>query len=700
MAKRVVQKFQQIFQKKKKFRLFLLSFIIFGSFSFPVKADDVNVSATIKDTVPPSTPILISPTDDSLITDATPEFSWYESTDDWTMSHYVLYIDGSDVFGEIPLSSYENDDYTLTYDSTNKIYSLVPKDSLSDGNHTWKVRAYDFGDNTSVSDTWSFELDTQAPNFTVTQIGDRTMSISAGSTPPEDAIVIFANDATANEPIITATGEAYSEVQLTVTIPGDPTQSFTEDIESNGSWELQLGILPRDTVIELDFVITDRAGHVSVLEDLLIMISLVYYPGTPTPTSPTGTITGTTTPSPSIEPSYTISPPVSPSITVSPTLSVTAEPTPGEGVDDPGIQIPIIPPREIIHEAAQEISERLPDKIANFFRYLFSSEFWKKIAIYFALIILLLHLLFSYLIILTKFIHDLSLQLLKKLLILILPFRVSKKNLVFNYRQTTVVPLVKVNLLDAQTGEIIDFQITNHLGNFSDFNWPNRNFKLAIKDKNFYYPIGDQKPAQLSKKEFYQDEIFEFREMDQKPIMIPTIMAQGQESLPFFEQIRVFCLYLLSYPWWFFMMIFLPVLIITLRYPSAINHIALAYYLYILLRKLTKGVNRSSLRLNVLADSGQKFSSNLVLSLTAKESKDSQALITKATFAEVDPLKLKRSNYLLTIFTFNYSQWDYRNAIYSQRIHLKEKENKLDLRVKYIRYVDNNVENLKPASKL
>lgn len=698
MKKTVIQKFQQIFQKKKKFSLLLFVFLLFGTYNFPVRADDVNVSASINDTVPPSTPILISPTDDSLITDSTPEFSWYASTDDWTMSHYLFYIDGSSVFGEIPLTSYENDDYILTYDSTNQIYSLVPKDSLSDGNHTWKVRAYDFGDNSSVSDIWSFELDTQAPNFTVTQIGDRTMSVSAGSTPSEEPIVIFANDATANEPLITAVGEANSVVQLTVNIPDDPTQNFTESISSTGNWELQLGILPRDTTIELDFIITDEAGHVSVLENLLIMISLVYYPGTPTPTSPTGTVTGSITPS--VEPSYTISPPVSPSITFSPTVSVTAEPTPGDGINDPGIQIPIIPPKEIIHEAAQEISERLPEKIANFLRYLFSSEFWKKIAVYFALIILLLHFLISYLIILTKFIHDFSLQLLKKILLLLLPFKEAKKNLVFNYRQTTVVPLVKVNLLDAQTGEIIDYQITNHLGNFADFVWPNKDFKLAIKDQNFYYPIGDQKPVQLTKKEFYQDEILEFREMDQKPIIIPTIMAQGQESLPFFEQIRVFCLYLLTYPWWFFWIIFLPVLLITLRYPSIVNYLALSYYLYILFKKLLSNANKYDLKLNIVADSGQKFSSNLILSLTAPMIKDSKALITKVNFAEVEPLKLKKAKYLFSIFTFNYTQWDYRNAISSQRVAIKEKETRVDLKVRYVQYADNNLENLKPASKL
>lgn len=674
-------------------------------------ADDVTVSASISDTVAPSTPILISPVDDSLITDATPEFSWYEATDDWIMSHYVLLIDGADEFGNLPLTNFENDDYILTYDSTNAIYSLVPKDTLSDGTHSWQVRAYDFGPNYSISDTWNFEIDTQAPNFTITRIGDRIVSISAGSTSPEDPIEIFANDATANEPEIAAIGEANSSVQVTVTIPDDPTQNYTEDIAPNGSWLLQLGILPRDTEIELDFIITDEAGHVSVLEDLLIIIPQAYFPtSTPTPTvstTPTGTITASPTPSistePSIspEPSYTITPVPSEVPGLSPSISITPEPTPGEGVEEPGIQIPIIPPREIIHEAAQEVSERLPDKIANFLNYLFSSEFWKKIAIYFSLILLLLHLVISYLIILTKFIGDLSLTLLKKVLFLVLPFKEASKNLVFNYRQTKVAPLVKVNLIDAESGKVIDYQITNHAGLFADFNWPNHgNFKLAIKDPNFYYPIGDLKPAQLTKKEFYQAELFEFKEMNQQPIIIPTLMAQGQESLPFFEQIRVFCSYLLTYPWWFFWILLLPVLIIALRYPSVFNYLSLGYFIFVFIKKVLQESNKVDLKLTVLADQGQKFTSNLVVSMTSLEGLESFAFITKSNFAEVDAIKLKKSAYLMTVFTLNYSQWDYRNAVAAQRISIKEKETPIEIRMKHIEYAENNIETLKPASKL
>ena len=666
-------------------------------------ADDVNVTASISDTIAPTTPILISPADDSLITDATPEFSWYESTDDWMVSHYILYIDGSDQFGELPLTNYENDDYTLSYDSTNGIYALTPKDSLSDGNHTWRVRVYDYGDNTSVSDTWNFELDTQAPGFTVTQIGDRTMSISAGGTTPEDPIEIFANDATANEPTIIAEGEVNSEVELTVTIPDDPTLSYTEDIDSSGDWELQLGILPRDTEIELDFIITDEAGHVSVLENLLIIIPLYYYPGTPTPTT---TVTGTTTPTPttttepstSPEPSWTISPSGEPSL--SPSISISPELSPTGTVNDPGIQIPIIPPKEIVHEVAQEVTERLPDKIADFLNYLFSSEFWKKIAVYFSLIILLLHLIISYLMILTKFMGELSLTLLKKILFLVLPFKDAKKNLVFDYRQTNAASLVRVNLLDAETEEIIDFQITNYDGNFDDFVWPNKNFKLAVKDQNFYYPIGDLKPAQLTKKEFYQDELFSFKEMDKKPIIIPTLMAQGHESLPFFERLRVLCLYLLTYPWWFFGIIALPVLMISLRYPSIFNYLALIYLFYIVIKKLRKDANKLNLNLTVLADEGQKFSSKMILSLTSFYGKASQALVTESKFAEVETLKLKKADYLMTIYTLNYTQWDYRNAIYSQKVNLEEKENRVELKMKHVQFADNNFEKLKPASKL
>jgi hypothetical protein len=640
-----------------------------------------------------------------LISDATPEFLWYEVTDDWVLSHYILLIDGKDLFGDLPLTSYENSDYKLVYDSTNGIYSLTPKASLSDATHSWQVRAVDYGSNVSISDTWNFTIDTLAPAFTVTKIGDRSMSIAAGGTPPTEPIEIFANDVTANEPIIIADGERYSSVQLTVTIPDDPTQNFSKDIDENGNWQLQLGILPRETVIELDFIITDRVGLVSVLENLYIIIPQYYFPPTATPTVTTSP-TGITSPSPSVslspEPSYTISPPPgSLTGTISPTLTISPTASPSGEIEEPGIQIPIIPPKEIIHEAAQEISERLPEKIANFLRYLFSSEFWKKIAPYFVFILLMIHLLLSYILILTKFISNFSILLLKKVLALILPFKQSRKNLVFDYRNIKASPVVKVSLIEAQTGIELDFMITNHLGNFADFVWPkDKEFKLSVRDKNFYYPIGDKKPVQLSKKQFYQDEIFSFPEMDFEPILIPTLTAQGQTNMPFLERLRVAALYILTYPWWFFGTSLLFALIITLRYGGYLNILVVIYYLLILLKKLRDYFRDSNLSLQFFLDQGQKYNQRLLVSITDLNAGESFSFLTDVDYAKIDQLKLDFGKYLLTTYSLNYGQWDYQNAVSQQQFELKANNHELAIKLKRVEFSENNFAKLAPICKL
>ena len=53
------------------------------------------VTLTIVDNIDPTTPILISPTDNSYVTTGTPTFVWEESTDDRGISKYQWYLKGS-----------------------------------------------------------------------------------------------------------------------------------------------------------------------------------------------------------------------------------------------------------------------------------------------------------------------------------------------------------------------------------------------------------------------------------------------------------------------------------------------------------------------------------------------------------------------------------------------------------------------------
>lgn len=674
--------------RRKKTSFFLAFLFWLTTFLLNVglaSANTVSVNATIPDTVPPSAPILIEPVDGSVLADNTPVFKWYESTDNVALSHYVFYLDGSVLYNNIPLVDTDNSYYVLDYDELNGIYSLTPKSSLSDGSRTWKIVAVDYANLSTSSDTWNFSIDTLAPSFVLTKIGDTTVSISAGdvSSVPSSSIIIFASDATANEPILLAHGEANSSVKLTVTIPDDPTQEFTQNIDGNGNYELQLGILPRDVEIRLDFIITDGVGHISVLEGVYFKIALQYWP--------TSTLTPTTTSTgPTLSPSFTVRPSstvwpsgsIKPSFTSSPTLSPTLTETPT--IVPTGI-IPIIPPREIIHEVSDELVEKLPESTATKIRSFFNSPFWQRLSATFALLMLLLFYFLSFLILLSKFLRDSSWSLVKKVFLLLFPpFFKAQKNLVFEYRDTLASPLVMVELL-GKDGQVLDFAITDGGGNFADFALVsdeeiNKSWRLRIKDDNFYFPIGDKKPSQLETWQFYQGQEIDDNYHGQ-PILIPTLLAAGQDRLPFLERSRVFVLYLLDYPLWFLLGSWLFALIFVLRYPNLYNGLALFFYSLLALVKFYQA-SRNANKLTVVAKptSGAQFSDNLLLSFES-DKLQSRSMVMPFEFSKSKVIGNSFNQVILTVFARNLAMKQGDEIVSSQEFYLSKKAEEIEVMV-------------------
>lgn len=631
---------------KSRILFFLLNFFAGYLLVSSVQASEVTVSATIPDIVPPSVPILISPADGALTSDNTPTSRWYESTDNLAVSHYVFYLNGSILFNNVPLVATENSQYKLEYDSLNGIYSLTVKNSLTDKTHTWKVVAVDYAGNSASSDTWDFTIDTLVPSFILTKIGDTGVNISASnpSSVPSSPILIFQNDATANEPILLATGEANSSVKLTVTIPGDPTQSFTKTINGSGQYELQLGILPRDTNIRLDFIITDQVGHVSVLEGVYFRIALQYYPTS----SPTPTASVTIGPGATISPTLTVSP--GDDGKPRPTASVSATLTPIPIISPPASPtglIPIIPPREIIHEAVDETLELLPQSTADKIRDFLTSTLWKNLSVWFAWALLLLFYLLAYLLLLSKFLNDLSGLILGRVAALLLPQMTQAwQNLVFEHRTTSAGPLVKVELLNEQK-ERLDVAITDINGNFNDFTWPSdQKWSLQADDANFYFPVGGERPKQLQFEQFYQGQLFNRENYAGKPILIPTLRAAGQEQLLFLERLRIFVLYLLSYPWWFWLLMTLVALVFVLRYPGWLNYATLGFYGLIGLHKLWQRLqSKQTLTMRVELKGGdRKFSDNLVVALFDNESGRKKSMVLAFDFAKAKAFEHELTN--------------------------------------------------------
>jgi len=220
------------------------------------KERGTTVTALVVDHQDPSIPILVSPEDGSWVSTSKPEFVWKPATDNEGVVKYQLYIDGNLFQDSIAPSAAET-------------MSFTPSNGLSDGSHTWKIVAFDAEGNSAESATWSFNIDTLSPVFVITQVGNVTTSISSQDldTVPEEALEVDSDN-----PVLKGTGEANSSVVLTIRLPDGTTLKEEFDIDDQGTWSIQIKKLPRNQIVYLDFTITDRVGHISILENVQIIV--------------------------------------------------------------------------------------------------------------------------------------------------------------------------------------------------------------------------------------------------------------------------------------------------------------------------------------------------------------------------------------------------------------------------------------------
>lgn len=437
--------------------------------------EGVTVSLRVPTNDNPTTPILISPPNNSYVTTSLVTFVWQGSTDSHGIGEYELYLDGSLYFDNIPTSDTDNSEYTLTYNSTTNEYTLVIKSPLAEGSHTWKISAVDtLGSGRTDSATWTFIVDTQAPSFIITDIGDAAVTISAQdiTTIPSSPVEL-----TNNEPLLQGTGEANSTVILTVTIPGDPTQTFTFTIDAGGSWSQQLGILPRGVVMTLDFVITDLAGNVSVLSGVQFIITQ----------------------------EVIVFPPVSPSPSASPEV--------------PLIAIPITPPREILFNLAQEIFELLPDTLKTLVASI-PPQIRNLGPISTALVIAAIPLLATASIA-TQFGVRFSLELLARILQALGLVPAGKpRGFVFDSHNHKGIPFALLtitsvpektlpltadpNTLNLATTPLIETVVSDVEGVYKGVELPPGKYQIDVRHQEYRFPTIKPRPAYLTLRDFYK----------------------------------------------------------------------------------------------------------------------------------------------------------------------------------------------------
>jgi hypothetical protein len=594
------------------------------------------ITAFVPDIIPPSTPILIAPENNSLLNISKPSFVWYYSTDNVAMSHYRLTMDGEVLFDQIPLVNTDNEFYSLTYNELTNNYTLIPKSNLTDGNHTWKITAVDTSDNEADSVTWSFTIDTQAPAFVITQIGNVETSISAhdDSTIPGDPIELDAN-----EPLLKGTGEANSQVVLTVIIPDQPNQVHNFTIGSDGTWSLQLGFLPRDKVIILDFIITDLAGNVSTLSDVKIIIPQEYFIFPPPPPTPS--------PSPSVQPS--------------PIPGVTPPPTPPEEPPPPHkpiIKIPIAPPREIIHDfigilpmPVAEIIRSLPET----FRDALTTPL-SQLAPIGSLVVTIALPGLGLLVLLWEFARQFSLRFLIKLLqaIGLLPAG-EPQGLVYNsetgqpiafalltfrsaiYETSAASETYNVdglNVADDPSAEdlvtpnpIWETAVTNPEGVYQGIQLPSGKYVLEVSHQDYRFPTQKRRPSYLSFRDFYAGEAFETSQNSSDLLFLVPMDPLASSSSPrsWHHSLKIW----LSRTRFRDMLIplFLVSLVITIFYPTLINILILASYLFVMTWRRLKSYRKPPLA-GTVKDRYETPIANAVIRITNQESGQLSTLVT------------------------------------------------------------------------
>jgi len=231
------------------------------------KIRTTTVTASVKDSTNPTIPVLVSPENGSLLSTNLVTFIWKESTDDAGIAKYQLIVDGSVWLDNVGPGAETETDYTLTVSSGS--LTLVPKKTLGDGSHTWKVKAFDANGNTSESATWSFTVDTTAPVITISAIDGTSVSITSKDT---SSIPATAISVPKNEPELKGSTDGGITVKLILTVPGRPTYSTQTTSDGTGAFSFTLPILPTGVVITAQLQAVDAVGNTGVLDNLLFII--------------------------------------------------------------------------------------------------------------------------------------------------------------------------------------------------------------------------------------------------------------------------------------------------------------------------------------------------------------------------------------------------------------------------------------------
>lgn len=570
--------------------------------------NQVLVSATVAsaDSTPPDAFDLISPANTSYVNTTTPSFTWEASSDAFGIGKYTLSLNNNTYIDNIPTTSTNTVNYTLTYDSMNQRYTLTLKSpvALSEGSYSWRIRAEDTNGNGTDSATWNFTVDTVPPPLVVTSIGSTSTSISSGTEPTTPV------ETPDNPPIISGTTEAGRTVNVTITLPDNTTYVISTTADANGDWSVTPPLLPRDVTILLTVTATDAAGNTRTISNAPFTIPtpvIIIPPDLEPPIISTGSATPTPTqtfPEPTPSPVFDAETGLFVIPTPSPRPSPSASPRP------PLLVIPLINPLEIIGLQIQELREVLPEAVVQ------TIETVAPVAVPTAAAVAT-----------TQIAFDGILRVLQ--LLGLFPVR-KTTGYVFDSHTKQPVPfaVITISSVDERPEPIQETVVSNMFGMYTGIQLPLGRYKLEVRHQDYSFPSREPRPAFLSVRDYYLGEVFEVTNAKiQQFFLIPMDpLGTVKEKRSLRYQANLLYLWFNRFVQAMVVPLFLLSVYMTSLNPSPLSLFFLLIYTLLLIRQLIMLATRPNI-IGQIGDEQQAPVENVLVRLNQAETGELQSVM-------------------------------------------------------------------------
>ncbi|HAF64276.1 TPA: hypothetical protein DCK82_05625 [Candidatus Beckwithbacteria bacterium] len=224
------------------------------------QSGSASVTATVPQTNPPDIPVLISPENGSTISTRAPNFIFDPSLGETSVTHYQLWLDGKKNTDHIPQS------YTTI--------AAQALSALTEGQHTWMIKA--IGSNTLSRDsaTWVFTIDVTAPLILVSQVAEHDTNLSSLDHSTIPSGLTF----TTSQRQPGFAGQSEANATLTISLVGPKSVNFSTLVAADGSFSLAppYALPPGSYTVTVSS--SDTPGNTATLPPFTLEISQAYPP--------------------------------------------------------------------------------------------------------------------------------------------------------------------------------------------------------------------------------------------------------------------------------------------------------------------------------------------------------------------------------------------------------------------------------------